>query len=172
MLQFPNSTLRALPLFKSRFHLVYNNFPWLRGEFNSASSGFGLWAKTLRGQWDRISLFFFNLIKNFLIAKDFLPLLKQTVNKLNNKVMLYTTNHNHVQAAILKYTIAQSTRSTPVTQRMKCSKYWHVRPTNCGFKSSLGLCKISCSCASSESLSLFKVFTAHLTDYIIVLQQS
>ena len=51
--------------------------------------------------------------------------------------MLYTTNHNHVRAAILKYTSAQSTRSTPVTQRMKRSKYWHIRQTNYGFKSSL-----------------------------------
>ena len=69
--------------------------------------------------WDRISSFLFSSIRFFsLIEKVFLPLLKQTVNKLNSKAMLYTTNHNHVRAAILKYAVNSSSAHSP-----------HPRPT-------------------------------------------
>ena len=55
----PTDTTCGPSLAKSRFCLVYYIYIlYIRADYNDASSGFGLWAKTLRGQLKKSSSFF------------------------------------------------------------------------------------------------------------------
>ena len=81
--------LLAVPLWPSRdfvwYTVYYIYIVYIRADYNDASSGFGLWAKTLRGQLVKI---FGKVAVLFLYARQ-LKLLKMFVKKVQSWPVLF-----------------------------------------------------------------------------------